>query len=140
MKSAALDFALPPLLSDEEISKTLSQLDDMVMWANKVKEYAFHTALQGKRWDGWKLVEGRSNRRYKDEDAAAIAAQEAGYKDIYKKTLITLTEMQALMGKKKFDEVLGALITKPTGKPALVPESDKRPVLNIAKNDFKEEM
>ena len=140
MKLAALDFALPPLLSDEEICKALGQLDDMVVWANKVKEYTFQTALQGKKWDGWKLVEGRSNRRYKDEDAVAKAAQEAGYKDIYKKSLITITEMQALMGKKKFDEVLGALITKPTGKPALVPESDKRPVLNIAKNDFKEEM
>ena len=137
---AVHEFALPPLLSDEEISDILSQLDDMVTWANSVKEYALSSALQGKKWSGWKLCEGRSNRRYKNEDEVAKTAQEAGYTDIYKKSLITLTEMQALMGKKKFDEILGAFITKLPGKPVLVPESDKRPEIKSAKHDFKEDI
>ena len=47
--------------------------------------------------------------------------------------------MKALLGKKRFDEILGGLTFKPPGKPTLVPESDKRPALNTAKTDFEEE-
>ena len=140
LKLAASEFALPPLLSDDEISGLLGNLDDIVAWANSIKEYALHSALQGKIWEGWKLCEGRSNRRYKDEDAVAKAAQEAGYNDIYKHSLITITDMERLMTKKKFNEILGAFIEKPPGKPVLVPECDKRPELNTAKNDFMEDI
>jgi len=136
LKLAANEFALPPLLSDEEINSLLGNLDSMVSWANEIKKHALHSALQGKKWNGFKIVESRSNRRYINEDKAAKAAQEAGYKDIYKQSLITLTEMQTLMGKKKFDEILGAFIVKPKGKPILVPESDKRLEIDSAKNDF----
>lgn len=91
------------------------------------------------------MVEGRSVRKYRDEGKAAEAAAEAGYTDIYRKTLITLTEMQKLMGKQKFEEVLGGLIYKPPGKPMLVPISDKRPAMNVTDainefNEIKEEM
>ena len=86
------------------------------------------------------MGEGTSVRKYRDEEKAAEAAIEAGYTDIYKKSLITLTEMQKLMGKQKFEEVLGSLIYKPPGKPTLVPVSDKRPAMNItnARNEFSE--
>ena len=69
------------------------------------------------------------------------AAKEAGYKDIYRQSLITLTEMQKLMGKATFEKVLGDLIYKPPRKPTLVPNSDKREAMHIsnAKNEFKME-
>lgn len=91
-------------------------------------------------WSGFKIVEGRSVRKYKDEEQVAEAAKAAGYKDIYRQSLITLTEMQKLMGKSKFEEVLGGLIIKPPGKPTLVPRSDKRPEMNVtdAINEFNE--
>lgn len=75
------------------------------------------------------------------EDAVAKAAKDAGYKDIYRQSLITLTEMQKLMGKTTFEKVLGDLIYKPPGKPTLVPVTDKREAMNItnAKNEFKME-
>jgi hypothetical protein len=87
-------------------------------------------------------VEGRSVRKYKDEDAVAQKAVEGGYKDIYRKSLIPLTEMQKLMGKTKFEEILGSLIVKPPGKPTLVPKTDKRVAMNVtnAKNEFNEIM
>lgn len=90
---------------------------------------------------GFKVVEGRSIRKFKDEEAVAKAAKDAGYKDIYRQSLITLTEMQKLMGKANFEEILGGLIIKPLGKPTLVPNSDKRPAINVinAKNEFKME-
>ena len=142
MKLAAFEFALPPLLSDEEIAEVLLSLDDLISWAGSIKEYALQSALGGKEWSGLKVVEGRSNRRYADEDAVAEAAKAAGYKDIYKQSLITVTEMEKLMGKPRFTEVLGGLVIKPPGKPTLVPLSDKRPPINTsnANNDFTEEI
>ncbi|HFD0837291.1 TPA: DUF2800 domain-containing protein [Enterococcus faecium] len=141
MKLATFEFALPPLLSDEEIAGILSSIGDLTSWANEIIAYATDAAVNhGKKWPGFKVVEGRSNRKYKDEEAVAEAAKNAGYRDIYKQSLITITEMEKLMGKTKFNEVLGGLIMKPPGKPTLVPVSDKRPEMNTssAKNDFME--
>ncbi|MDD3888735.1 MAG: DUF2800 domain-containing protein [Syntrophomonadaceae bacterium] len=138
---ARFEFALPPLLTDEDIEETLALLDDLTSWANDIKAYALEAAVShGKEWRGYKLVEGRSNRRYANEDAVAKAAKDAGYRDIYRQSLITLTEMEKLMSKAKFQEILGGLIEKPPGKPTLVPLSDKRQAMNAvsAKNEFTE--
>lgn len=141
MKLAQFEFALPPLLSDEEIAEILSSIEDLTKWANEIKAYATEAAVNhGKQWPGFKVVEGRSNRKYLDEEAVAEAAKNAGYRDIYKQSLITITEMEKLMGKNKFKEILGGLVIKPSGKPTLVPITDKRPEINTstAKNDFME--
>ena len=141
MKLATFEFALPPLLSDEEIAEILSSIGDLTRWTNEIIAYATDAAVNhGKKWPGFKVVEGRSNRKYKDEEAVAEAAKNAGYRDIYKQSLITITEMEKLMGKTKFNQVIGGLIMKPPGKPTLVPVSDKRPEMNTssAKNDFME--
>lgn len=138
LQVAREEFGLPPMLTDEEVETLLPRLPGMVKWANELLAYATEAAIShGKQWDGFKVVEGRSIRKYADEEAVAEAAQSAGYKDIFKKTLINLTEMERLMGKKKFQELLGAYIIKPPGKPTLVPVSDRRPALLI--NDVKEE-
>ena len=142
LKLAREEFGLPPLLTDEEIETLLPRLPDMVKWANDLQAYALDAAVNhGKHWDGFKLVEGRSIRRYADEEAVAKAAEENGYRDIYRKALINLGEMERLMGKKKFSEILGAYIVKPPGKPTLVPVGDKRPAITVndVKADFKEE-
>ncbi len=138
---ARFEFAQPPLLSDAEIEEILGKLDDLTKWANEIMAYAQDAAINhGKEWAGYKLVESRTNRKYTDEDAVARAAASAGYRDIYKKTLISITEMEKLMGKQTFKEILGGLIAKPTGKPTLVPASDKRPAITTtgAKHDFNE--
>jgi hypothetical protein len=136
---AKKEFALPPLLTDDEIEDILDVLPDLTRWANDITAYATDMALNhGKQWKNWKVVAGRSNRKYKDEDAVIEAAEKAGYTDIFKKSLITLTEMEKMMGKKKFNEILGGLIYKPKGKPTLVPASDKRQAINVsdAKTEF----
>ncbi len=142
LKLAQEEFKLPPLLTDSEIEEILKVIPDLTKWANEIMAYATDSAVNhGKQWNGFKVVEGRSVRKYTDEDAVAKAAKEAGYKDIYRQSLITLTEMQRLMGKATFEKILGGLICKPTGKPTLVPNSDKREAMNIsdAKNEFKME-
>lgn len=136
---AQFEFSLPPLLSDIDIEGILAKLDDLTSWANDIKEYALLAALnQGKQWRGFKVVEGRSNRKYKDEETVSEAAKAAGYRDIYETKLISVTAMEKLMGKAKLQDTLGGLIEKPPGKPTLVPESDKRPAMNTAKTDFFE--
>ena len=137
---AQYEFAKPPLLTDEEIEDILSRLDDLTKWANEIAAYAQDAAINhGKQWNGFKLVEGRSVRKYSDEAAVVAAATAAGYRDIYKKSLIPITEMEKLMGKKTFAEVLGGLVIKPQGKPTLVPASDKRPAIHTGANlDFTE--
>ena len=141
LQLAQYEFAMPPLLTDEEIEDILVRLDDLTKWANEIQAYAQSAAINhGKSWRGFKLVERRTNRKYTDEEAVAQAAKNAGYHDIYKHSLITITEMERLMGKKTFAEVLGALVVKPQGKPTLVPASDKRPAITSsgAKQDFTE--
>ena len=135
---AAYDFAEPPLLSDEEISEILEKADKLIAWANDIKEFALQEAVAGKEWKGWKLVEGRSVRKYTNEKAVAEAVESAGY-DPYLKKVLPITDMQRMLGKRKFEELLGGLITKPSGKPTLVTADDKRPPINNAKEDFKEE-
>jgi hypothetical protein len=141
LKLAQSEFKLPPLLTDSEIEEVLSKLSDLTKWANEIIAYATDAAVNhGKEWHGFKVVEGRSVRKYKDEDAVAEVAKANGYKDIFRQSLITLTEMERLMGKAKFEKILGDLIYKPPGKPTLVPLSDKRPAMNVsnAKNEFNE--
>ena len=141
LKLAQSEFRLPPLLTDSEIEEILAIIPDLTKWANEITAYATDAAVNhGKEWAGFKVVEGRSVRKYRDEEKVAEAAKEHGYTNIYRQSLIPMTEMQKLMGKSKFEEILGDLIYKPPGKPTLVPASDKRPAMNVsdAKNDFNE--
>jgi hypothetical protein len=137
LELAKYDFKLPPLLTDEDVEDILSKIDDLVSWASDIKEYALAQAISGKQWSGFKLVEGRSNRRYVNDAVVAAAVTEAGF-DPYEQKLLGITAMQKMLGKARFDEVLSGLIEKPQGKPTLVPESDKRPAMNTAITDFKD--
>ena len=135
---AKYEFTEPPLLADEEIADILGKVDALTAWAADVKEYALQQAISGKEWSGWKLVEGRCNRKYTNESAAASAVEQAGF-DPYEHKVLGITAMQKLLGKSRFEELLAGYIEKPAGKPTLVLESDKRPAIKTANNDFKGE-
>lgn len=142
LRLAQMEFRAQALLTDDEIAEVLKVADELARWSADVYAYAQDEAVtRGKKWNGFKLVEGRTCRKYTDEEEAAEAAVAAGYTDIYKKSLIGITEMEKLLGKKKFAEVLGKLVYKPQGKITLVPESDKRQevMAATAEVDFKEE-
>jgi hypothetical protein len=134
---AQYEFKLPPLLTDEDIEDILSKVDELVSWASDIKEYALQQAISGKKWAGWKLVEGRSNRKYVNDAVVADVVEHAGF-DPYERKVLGVTAMQKLLGKSRFDELLSPYIEKPQGKPTLVPESDKRPAMSTAAADFNE--
>ena len=137
LEMAQYDFAVPDTLDDAEISAILDRADTFISWVSDIKEYALEQAISGHSFPGYKVVEGRSNRKYTDENAVVQAVTDAGF-DPYEKKLMGVTAMTKLLGKKQFDALLGSLIEKPKGKPTLVPESDKRPTWNTAQDDFME--
>lgn len=141
LKLAKEEFKKPPLITDNEIESVLAKIPDIKKWCDDIMEYALEKALNGKKWEGFKIVAGRGTRKYLNEEAVVAALNKAGYYYIYKKSLLPITEMEKLMTKKTFSEVLGKLVGKTEGKPTLVSLDDKRPELNTiqAKNEFKEE-
>lgn len=139
MAALSYEFKDPALLDLEEIGSILFVAEQLATWAKDVSEFAFDQAKSGKRIPQWKLVEGRSNRAITDKEAAknALAAAELD-SDKYLKPqeLFGIGELEKQIGKKEIGKLLGALITKPPGKPVLVPETDKRPELNSVDADF----
>ncbi|MCI6087147.1 MAG: DUF2800 domain-containing protein [Selenomonas sp.] len=131
LELAKYDFAMPDTLADDEIAALLPRIDDFIAWANDIKAFALQKAL-----DGYKIVAGRSVRKYTDEAAVAKAVQDAGF-DPYEKRLLGITAMGKLLGKKRMEDLLGGLLIKPPGKPTLVPDSDKRRAIYVAAEDFK---
>ena len=140
MEIAKLEFRDADLLTDDEVSFVLERVDGLVRYAEKVKTHALEEALKGHRWPGFKVVEGRSNRKITDEAKAVKLLRKAGYTDdvIYKPLAMqTITDLEKAITKKKFSKLLGSVIEKPPGKPTLVPEDDERPEYDPAKAEFE---
>ena len=135
LEIAKYEFKEPELLSDDEIADVLCRVDALTAWANDVKEFALSEALRGHRFPGFKVVAGRANRYFTDENEVAARVKAAG-KVPYEKKLLSLTAMEKLLGKKAFSEMLSDLVARPVGKPTLVPDSDKRPELIPATEEF----
>lgn len=138
---ARMEFKKPDLLTTEEIGEVLRQAEELSKWAGDVQTYALEQALAGEHFDGWKVVEGRSVRKYADDLQVAEKLKAAGWDEalLYERKLYGITAMERIVGKKKLTEILGDLVVKPAGKPVLVPESDKREALNTtasAQADF----
>lgn len=141
LELAKHDFKKPDLLNEEEVADILNRADLFTKWISAVEEFALAEALNGKKWPGYKLVEGRSNRTYSNEEAVAKTLLDKGYSEdsIYNKKLLGITAMEKTLSKPAFNTLLGDYIVKPPGKPSLVPESDKRPEYNsteAAAKDF----
>lgn len=141
LELAKYEFANPNILDNSEIADILGKADELIKWAKDVQDYALETALQGEEYPGWKVVEGRSNRKWTDEDKIGEILIGQGFLEniIYTKKLTGISNMESAIGKKEVVRLLGDYIIKPPGKPTLAPESDKRPVYNSAESDFKQE-
>ena len=135
LELAKHEFRPAFLMDDSEIEEVLDKADDFVNWINSVKEFALEDAMKGKKYDHYKLVEGRSNRKYIDETKVINVVKEAGYSP-YEEKLLSVTGMQSRLGKARFEELLGNLVVKPRGKLTLVSRDDKRPEVNPASVDF----
>ncbi len=138
LQLAKYDFAMPDKLTDTEIETILATADQLTAWVADVKEYALRQALSGKQWHGYKVVAGKSNRKYTNPAAVAEAVQAYGKNPYKEPELLGVTAMEQLLGRTQFEALLGSLTEKPQGKPTLVPYSDKRPAWSNAQEDFNE--
>ena len=130
------------ILSNEEMGEILNRARDVVKWVKDIENYCQQAILRGEYVPGWKVVEGRSVRAFSDTEKAMEVLKEKGVAEelMYERKMLTLTQLEGVVGKKDFNEYVGDFIIKPKGKPTLVPESDKRaPYVNDvinASDDF----
>ncbi|MDD7517090.1 DUF2800 domain-containing protein [Ruminococcus flavefaciens] len=125
-------FKQPGLIPISELAEIIPTLNRISSWIEAVFAFVSSEAINhGVPIPGYKVVEGRSKRVFTDTKAVVDVAVQNGYTDLYKQTLITLTEFEKMMGKKKFNELLGEYVAKPPGKLALVPESDPREPVDL---------
>ena len=130
------------ILSNEEMGEILNRARDIVKWVKDIENYCQQAILRGEYVPGWKVVEGRSVRAFSDTEKAMEVLKEKGVAEelMYERKVLTLTQLEGVVGKKDFNEYVGDFIIKPKGKPTLVPESDKRaPYVNDvinASDDF----
>ena len=140
MEALAYEMKDPRLFDNDEIGAILKVARSLATWAKDVETYVTEQLLANHKIDGWKLVEGRSNRTITDKEQAALTLLSVEGKtdsDVFKpKELKSLTELEKGFGKKAIAEMLKDLIVKPQGKPALVSEDDPRPAINSVENDF----
>ena len=130
----------PSVLTPEEISEVLKRGKTLAAWYKAVEEHALEILLNGEAIPGYKVVEGRSNRTWSNQDAAMDTLQQAGYDRavLYDYAPKTLTQLEKIIGNAKFTELVGQFIVKPQGKPTLADEQDNRKVFNSAASDFAE--
>lgn len=134
----------PPLISNEEVGKFLSQGEDVDKWLKDLKEFALAECLAGKEIVGWKAVEGRGAREWTDMDEAFDRLQNSGIPEelLWERKPLTLAQVEKTIGKKEFAACVGDMVIKNPGKPTLVKESDKREAVTnkvTATEAFKEE-
>ncbi len=138
------EFKDPHLLTEKQLLEVYKQQPMLVDWVNAVADYLLAEALKGKQWPGYKIVEGRSQRKWIDEKEVVKTLMKKKYTadQFMVSKLAGIPAIEKLIGKKEFPEVLGSLVVTPPGKPTLVPVSDKRPAMGIeqAKLDFKDEI
>lgn len=129
-------FKQPGLIPLSELAEILPTLNRISSWIEAVFAFVSSEAINhGVPIPGYKVVEGRSKRVFTDTKAVVNTAVQNGYTDLYKQTLITLTEFEKMIGKKKFNELLGKFVAKPPGKLALVPDSDPREAVDLSTAD-----
>lgn len=125
----------PDRLGDEDLRRALDNKALIVSWFDAVEKHVFSRIEAGEEFKGYKLVEGRSLRQWRDEDEAAAVLETMLENDAYERKLLSPSKAEKAVGKTKAGE-LESLIVKPKGKPTLVPESDKRPPIGATADDF----
>jgi len=121
MEIAKHEFADPETLHESEIANILERYDSFIDWIKAVEDYALKEAIKGKKWPGWKVVYGRSHRKYKSEPQVIKKLLKAGLKieEITKQVLFGIGDMESLLGPADFNRLLSGLLIKPPGAPTL---------------------
>lgn len=131
LELAKYEFAEPQTLTDSEVLQVYEKSKLLVLWANAVADYLLEKAMEGHKWPGYKLVEGRSNRKWGDPEKVLQVLKDMGFNiDAFSiRKLNGIQKVMSVLPSKEHREKLSEYLIKPPGKPTLVAESDKRPAL-----------
>lgn len=145
IKLAGFVNMMPPLISNDEVGELLAKGRDIAKWVKDLEEYALKECLAGREIKGFKAVEGRTSREFTDNDKAIEILKASGVDEsmIFERKQLTLAQLEKVVGKKEFNEYVGSMIVKSSGKPALAPENDKREAISNAvkaKDVFSEDI
>lgn len=144
LELAKLDFAEPMLLTDAQLIEVYAQSPQISKWLSAVTDYIFKEAMDGKKWEGYKLVDGQNRRGWTDETYAMQRLSDHAFaKEEYTTTKLKgIGDIEKLVGKKEFPALLGDVVAFKKTSPSLVPENDKRPALGLdqAKADFADDL
>jgi hypothetical protein len=125
----------PGALSREQRVKALKAKRVLHDWLEAIEAQEKSELSAGAEPMGFKLVEGKANRTWVDSEAALKLLNNHLTIDELRPRADLISPAQAEKALKgielstKFENKLKALITRPEGKPTLVPEDDKRPAL-----------
>lgn len=123
-------------LTDEQLAFALTNKKLITGWLDAVETHITDRLNDGGTFDGYKIVEGRSLRKWGNESqAVTILCEQYTDEQLYSKKFLSVPQAEKLIGKKNMS-IINDLIIKPTGKPTLAPESDKRPAINLTNDDF----
>jgi hypothetical protein len=136
LEVAKKNFKDPSLLDDEEVAEMLGKIDRIKTWCNNLEEWVTQQMLDGKHYDGYKLVEGLSKRKITDPDGLVKALVAQGFDEavLYERSLLSMTNLEKVVGKKVFAEASQGFIDKPKGKPKIAPADSDKPDYNAAAN------
>lgn len=128
----------PATMNDSQIGEILTRATSLQKWVSALQDYAFNAAMSGRKIDGFKLVEGRASRDWINQDDAFRQLQDKGVPEamLWERKPVSVASLEKALGKKVFSEQAGELVERKPGKPALVPESDKRPEWTPAEGAF----
>lgn len=128
----------PLLYSDAELAEILKRGREYTAWINDVQAHCLQRSLAGDNVPGWKAVEGRGSRQFKNADTAFSLLSMAGYpKDLfYERKPLTVAQAEKVVGKKEFSRIMGELVESKPGKPTLAPVEDKRIAITSAELAF----
>ena len=134
------EFKDPYLMAPKELLEVYKQTPMLMDWAKAVGDHLLEEAKKGKVWNGYKLVEGRSSRKWTDDEKVKEVLKEDFFEEseYMVSKLAGITAVQKLVGKDEINDLLGHLIHKPQGAPVLVENGDKRQPIGLAqaKQDF----
>lgn len=144
LEMAKHDFAEPMQLSDDEVLEIYDMSKILSDWLKSVNTYVMSTAVDGKKWKGYKIVEGRSSRRWNNEEKVREVLKKNNFKeeDFTTNKLAGIVAIEKLVTKEKMEPLLGEYISKPPGAPTVVKDTDKRPAFGTEQaieefGDFK---
>lgn len=134
------DFGDPDELTEDEIREVFEKADQITSWVNAVNAYVLDKLLKKEKFEGYKLVKGRSTRKFTNTEALVVKLKEKGFKDediLSQPKILGITAIEKLIGKKNFETELSDFITKTEPKPSIAPASDKRDsFFDSAETDF----